>query len=340
MGVGRLALVLVAVSSVARADPPAAEAKNNAKKTAKKAAAEAKRGRALMKAHKYADACPKLEESQQLSPSLVTERTLAECDVHIGKLASALAAYRDVIAREPSSRRRKAAVDLVAKLDLRVPRIIVNVEADAEAMLDDAPLAATAQGAPVDFGRHEIVATKPGRVEFRKSVTITDEGQVVTINAKLPEVETTATVATDANANANAKSPTPTPTPTPRPVPKPRVEATSHRRGYGVATISVGGAGLITGVVFGVLARSKWNAAKAICGGSTTCETQGEANAASTLGAQAHSRATLSTIFSIAGGAVAAAGIVLYATAPRDHEVQVSAVPATDGGTFVVSGRF
>ncbi|MEP6862245.1 MAG: hypothetical protein ABJE66_16595 [Deltaproteobacteria bacterium] len=333
MGVGRLAVVLVAVSSVVHAGPPSAA---EAKKNAKKAAADAKRGRALMKAHKYADACPKLEESQQLSPSLVTERTLAECDVHIGKLASALAAYRDVIAREPSSKRRKAAVDLVAKLDLRVPRIIVNVEADAEVMLDDAPLAATAQGAPVDFGRHEIVATKPGRVEFRKSVAITDEGQVVTINAKLPEE--TPTVA--ANANANGKSPTPTPTPTPVPPPKPRAEPTSHRRAYGVATISVGGAGLVTGVVFGALARSKWNAAKAICGGSTTCMTQGEATAASTLGAQAHSRATLSTIFSIAGGAVAAAGIVLYATAPRDHEVRVSALPATDGGTLVVSGRF
>jgi hypothetical protein len=92
--------------------------------------------------------------------------------------------------------------------------------------------------------------------------------------------------------------------------------------------------------VFGVLARSKWNAAKAVCGGSTTCATQGEADAAGKLGAQAHSRATLSTIFSIAGGAVAAAGVVLYATAPRDHEVQISAMPATDGGTLVVSGRF
>src|SRR3569832_1544076 len=177
----RIALALVAVvGGVAHADPVSPA-------DAKQAAADARQGRARGKAHKYAEACPKLEASQKLAPSLVTETELAECDVKIGKIASALAAYRDVIAREPNSRRRKAAVDLVAQLDQRVPRIIVNVEADAEVTLDGAPLAATAQGAPVDFGKHEIVATKPGRVEFHKNVTITDEGQVVTINATLPE---------------------------------------------------------------------------------------------------------------------------------------------------------
>ena len=326
----RIALALVAVvGGVAHADPVSPA-------DAKQAAAEARQGRALVKAHKYAEACPKLEASQKLAPSLVTETELAECDVKIGKIASALAAYRDVIAREPNSRRRKAAVDLVAQLDQRVPRIIVNVEADAEVTLDGAPLAATAQGAPVDFGKHEIVATKPGRVEFHKNVTITDEGQVVTINAKLPDAAAgaVASVHPNANANAGAKPPTRTSTPTHSPL------ETSHRKTYAVATIGVGGAGLVTGIVFGALARSKWNAAKAICGGSTTCATQDEADAAGKLGAQAHSRATLSTIFSIAGGAVAAAGIVLYATAPSEHEVQVSALPAPDGGTFVVSGRF
>jgi len=326
----RIALALVAVvGGVAHADPVSPA-------DAKQAAAEARQGRALIKAHKYAEACPKLEASQKLAPSLVTETELAECDVKIGKIASALAAYRDVIAREPNSRKRKSAVDLVAQLDQRVPRIIVNVEADAEVTLDGAPLAATAQGAPVDFGKHEIVATKPGRVEFHKNVTITDEGQVVTINAKLPEVVggAVASVHPNANANANAGTKSPTPTPTHS------GPETSHRKTYAIATIGVGGAGLVTGIVFGALARSKWNAAKAICGGSATCATQDEADAAGKLGAQAHSRATLSTIFSIAGGAVAAAGIVLYATAPNEHEVQVSALPAPDGGTFVVSGRF
>lgn len=322
----RIALALVAVvSGAAHADPVAPA-------DAKQAASDAREGRALMKARKYAEACPKLEASQKLAPSLVTETELAECDVKIGKIASALAAYRDVIAREPNSRRRKAAVDLVAQLDQRVPRIIVNVEADAEVTLDGVALAATAQGAPVDFGKHEIVATKPSRAEFHKSVTITDEGQVVTINAKLPAVNG-AVASTTPAASAGAKPPAPAPAHSSPP-------DASHRRTYAVATIGVGGAGLVTGIVFGALARSKWNAAKAICGGSTTCATQDEADAAGKLGAQARSRATLSTIFSIAGGAVAAAGVVLYVTAPSEHEVQVSALPASDGGTLVVSGRF
>ena len=323
----RLALALVAVATVAHADPVAPA-------DAKRAAAEAKQGRALMKAHKYAEACGKLEASQKLAPSLATETELAECDVKIGKLASALAAYRDVIAREPSARKRKSAVDLVAQLDQRVPRIIVNVEADAEVTLDGAPLAATAQGAPVDFGKHEIVATKPGKAEYKKSVTITDEGQVVTINAKLvdaggPAVAATAKPTAEVVTTNKPLPPVLTPT-----------QERSHRRTYAFATMGVGGAALVTGVVFGALARSKWNAAKAICGGSTTCATQDEADAAGKLGAQAHTRATISTVVSIAGGVVAGAGVLLYVTKPDGREVEVSALPAADGGALVVSGRF
>ncbi|HET9986894.1 MAG TPA: hypothetical protein VFQ65_00200, partial [Kofleriaceae bacterium] len=164
-------------------------------------------------------------------------------------------------------------------------------------------------------------------------VTITDEGQVVAINVKLVDATPPPVVAKTAPA-VTVRPPPPPPPPRTEPA------SPSHRRTYAVATIGVGGAGLVTGIVFGALARSKWNSATAVCGGSTSCATQAEADAAGKLGAQAHSRATLSTIFSIAGGAVAAAGVVLYATAPSGHEVQVSALPASDGGTFVVSGRF
>src|SRR3569832_51502 len=315
----RIALALVAVvGGVAHADPVSPA-------DAKQAAADARQGRARGKAHKYAEACPKLEASQKLAPSLVTETELAECDDKIGKIASALAAYRDVIAREPNSRRRKAAVDLVAQLDQRVPRIIVNVEADAEVTLDGAPLAATAQGAPVDFGKHEIVATKPGRVEFHKNVTITDEGQVVTINAKLPEAAAGAVASShpnanaNANANAGAKPPTPTPTPTPT-QPRP---ATSHRKTYAVATIGVGGAGLVTGIVFGAFVRLLWFVVLVFCGGSTTGAAQDEADAAGKHNAQAHTHTTQTTNNTNASRTNTAAGIVLFATAPNEHEVQV-----------------
>jgi len=324
---GSIGLTLLAAATVAHADPVAPA-------DAKQAAAVAKQGRALMKAHKYAEACPKLEASQKLAPSLTTETELAECDVKIGKLASALAAYRDVIAREPSARKRKVAVDLVAQLDQRVPRIIVNVEADAEVTLDGAPLAATAQGAPVDFGKHEIVATKPGKAEYKKSVTITDEGQVVTINAKLIDAAGGTVATTTAKPTADVVTTT-----KPAPVLAPAPER-SHRRTYAIATMGAGGAALVTGVVFGALARSKWNAAKAICGGSTTCATQDEADAAGKLGAQAHTRATISTVVSIAGGVIAGAGVLLYVTKSDGREVEVSALPAADGGAVVVSGRF
>jgi hypothetical protein len=41
-----------------------------------------------------------------------------------------------------------------------------------------------------------------------------------------------------------------------------------------------------------------------------------------------------------AGGVVATVGLVLWATAPSEHAVTVSARPSSDGGALVFSGRF
>src|SRR5947208_8874106 len=50
----------------------------------------------------YTQACPKLEQSDQLDPALGTRFNLAECYEHEGKLASALIRFRQVaiVARE------------------------------------------------------------------------------------------------------------------------------------------------------------------------------------------------------------------------------------------------
>ena len=102
-----------------------------------------KHGRELLKSHKYADACAQFEHSQQLDPAIGTLYNIAQCDAEIGKLATALAAYRDVIAHDTNATRRKAATAAVKKLEPRVPRLIVKAaDAGIDLALDGAKIVA------------------------------------------------------------------------------------------------------------------------------------------------------------------------------------------------------
>src|SRR5687768_7618823 len=62
-----------------------------------KAAAEAlfDQGVRLMKQNNFADACPKLEESDRIDPAVGTLLYLGECYERVGKTASAWATFRE-----------------------------------------------------------------------------------------------------------------------------------------------------------------------------------------------------------------------------------------------------
>ena len=75
----------------------------------------------------------------------------------------------------------------------------------------------------------------------------------------------------------------------------------------------MGLAGLIVGATFGVIAKSDNNDAKAHCPTDSTCTPEGVASTTSALHA-----ATASTVAFIAGGALAAVGLVVYLTSPSD----------------------
>lgn len=100
-----------------------------------------------------------------------------------------------------------------------------------------------------------------------------------------------------------------------------------------------GGAGLVVGGVFGLVASSKWSSAKTDCGAGCgpTAPAQQEKSSA-------QSAATVSTVSFVLGGALAAGGLALFFMAPPRSEsaAWVQLVPAvgTGGGGVLLRGGF
>jgi hypothetical protein len=341
-GPEHVALALAAFTTLARADNSAADS-------------AFKQGRELLKAGKFAQACEQFETSQALDPALGTLFNIAQCDAEIGKLAEALAAYKEVIARDTNATRRQAASDAAAKLELRVPRVIVKSEPGVTLELDGHPISANAP-VPVDVGKHRLVATRGKKRGPVTSVKVLDEGRTLSITARLPAEDVTQGGGDDVAPRATRPAGGPDRAtsseppdlavgvdPGERGLPETDHPGlwTSHRKQIAIGTVVAGGAAFATGLVFGALASSGWSDAKALCNGTTTCPSQMVADQAAALASSARANATTSTIFAIAGIGIAAAGVVIYATAPRrEQQLAVTAMPAFDGGSLALSGTF
>jgi hypothetical protein len=105
------------------------------------------------------------------------------------------------------------------------------------------------------------------------------------------------------------------------------------QRIIGLVTGGVGVAGLAVGTIFGILASSSWKSAQSDCPGHTGCGSQAM-NEHST----AVTDATVSTVGFIAGGVLAATGVVLYLTAPKSGAPQVGLEARPNG--FAITGGF
>lgn len=128
----------------------------------------------------------------------------------------------------------------------------------------------------------------------------------------------------------------------PPPPPAARADAPrfSKRKLIAIATMGGGGVLLGTGIGFGLSARGRWNDAKDVCGGSTTCANDDDTRYAQALSDSARTRANVSTVLFVAGGLAAAAGIYLFVTAPDEHAVTVSATGSPTSAGLVIGGAF
>jgi hypothetical protein len=259
----------------------------------------------LMAEGRYLEASAKLEESMRLDPGLGTQYQLADCYEHVGKTASAWAAYLQVAATAHGSgqaERERVARARAKALEAKVPHLVIVVPIESR-MRDlevkrDGTLVGPAQYdtmIPLDPGPHVVSASAHGKA-FEERTSLTTDGATVKVVIPVLGVEPV----------IGASEPPVRPAPIPRETPSDG----STQRTLGLITGGVGLVGIGIGTFFGIQSMSNHSDAK------KECDTRGCSPAGVTLGEDAIRAGNISTVAFIAGGVLFAGGLTLYLTAP------------------------
>ena len=289
-------------------------------------------GKKLMTEGKYAEACPKLAESQRLDPAGGTLLALGLCHEGEGKTATAWAELNEALAaaiKDGNAVRQKAARDHIAALEPKLPHLVVDV-APADAIdgfvltLDDEPLAKAAWGSPipVDPGKHVLRAKAPNKGEWSTTTEAIASQQV---QVEVP-------------ALADA--------PIANPLEKPASGGDSKKTvGWIVGGVSLVAIGV--GGYFGLRAISKRHQSDDLCPADDQCTPEGKS-----LNDEAKSAATVSTVLfgvGIAGAAVATWMILSSnsggssessSTHATTSSIRVTPLVGPSGGALSIGGAF
>jgi hypothetical protein len=287
----------------------------------------------LMQQHRYAEACPKLAQSDRLHPGTGVLLRLGLCYELSGKTASAWSTFR-----EAAGRARHAGDEAVAQLATKragalEPRLIkVTLQlapglepAGVTVRCDGITLDRSAIGAPIplDPGNHTVEASMPGRPPFRRTLVVAEGDAPATLAVDLGAAPASSAAAVTGPDGSDAA---------------PRG---STQRTMALVAGGVGVVGIVVGTIFGALAMSNWNRARSECtSGFSGCSPD-----ALSLEPVVKSDALWSTVGFAVGAAGFVGGAVLWWTAPRTARAESSGyivAPAVDGHRFGVDleGRF
>lgn len=306
--------------------------------------------RALMQQGRYAEACPKLEESLRLDAGLGTQFNLADCNEHIGKIATAWAGFLEVAAQAKSTNqteREKFAKKRASALEPRLPKLVVDVPRTldgAEVRRDGVLIGPAAWGSPIpiDPGTHKITARAPGKQVWETTIFAAEgKSARVSIPRDLPSVvvasapvltapESTQTLPIAGGTTEGSASPA-----------SKHARSGDSQRAAGWIVTGLGVASVAVSAGFGFASLGKRNDSRDHCIGDA-CDADGVA-----MRDAAIRNGNIATITAIAGGVAVAGGLALVLTAPKkDHGVEragsLRAAPsfASNGGALFLSGTF
>lgn len=231
------------------------------------------------------------------------------------KLTKALEQSRICAAEDCPAMIRDDCRKTLAELTASVPSVVLVAEvADGEGIfdvsvtVDGRPLVKELDGRPIELdpGLHVFVFQRQGDAPVEVRSIVRAGQKSAEVRARFPRKQ-------EANPEPSAlgrpvpTSPSPTPTSSPDPAPSSSVLPT-----VGLVVVGAGVAGLGLGALFGLSASRKQSDAK--CPGNVCDPTQG-GDPDKLRDAQASGN--LSTVFFVAGGALAVGGLVLYFVAPK-----------------------
>lgn len=266
-------------------------------------------GTRLMDEARYAEACPKLEQSARAAPGTGVLLRLALCFEKLGKTASAWRTYgeaqqlaqitgqQEVAAL--AARRAAQLAGTLPRLQVRVPDVAA---AQATVLLDGEPIAEAVwrERIAVDPGTHEVRVTAPGQRPFVTEFQASAASEVVVA------VQFVADRPRPRRGEPAAQQPTSTP------VRVERVEESwTVRHTATVTAHGIGLSGLIVGSVFGLSALANMQEAHGRCPQRTGCSEE-----ALRLQEEAEEDARWSTIGFAAGTGGVIAGAILWWALP------------------------
>jgi LPXTG-motif cell wall-anchored protein len=323
LGARSFLFVSMSVVSTARAEAPS---------SADSARAEGlfQSGRQLMREGRFAEACPKLEESQRLDPAPGTRLNLADCWERAGRTASAQREFLEVAqSAQMRGERERAAIanDRAKQLEIKLTKLSLLVPPAARLpglqLFRNAALVPEAewgQARAVDPGAFVIEARAPGRRPFKSAFTL--QNDAATHNLTIPTL-----VAENAAA-------------LPSPADAPATRGVSLQCG-GVGLAGLGAVGLALGTVFGVRAVSLYHQSQ-----DEGCD-QRDACPAAALKTRhsAVQSGDASTVSFVVGGILLAGGAGLYVWGTRERSSERAALsmrltPLAGGGFLGVNSAF
>jgi hypothetical protein len=287
-------------------------------------------GRAAAERGDFATACPKFEESRRLDPTLGTAFNLADCDEHIGKMASAWQLFREVAQRLPPGDERIAiATARAAALEPSLPKLLLRVSTPLPAgtlvVRDGVEIGSAGfeLALPVDAGDHVIVVKAPGHVD-RQFATRVAGGQtsevLIEVGPFQPAAPPAAVAVDTADLGGHVSG--------------------SSRRTFGFVLLGVGGAAIVTSGVAGAVALSAKKTVDSGCDLEKRCTP-----AALDAGTRGRTAATISTVAFGVGLAGGVAGMYLLLTKSGDARAAAAStasigVAVTPNDAFIsINGR-